>query len=102
MDEEEDNTAAIVVASASAVRRGADGSPVLGLGLRRWGAVVLSIPHWWSISILGCLPRGPRATSTGSGSHESEWRGGGDDVGGGAVEAKGGGEAERGRVGGGG
>jgi hypothetical protein len=45
MDEEEDDTAAIVVAFASAVRRGADGSPVLGLGLRRWGVVVLSIPH---------------------------------------------------------
>jgi hypothetical protein len=42
------------------------------------------------------------STSTGSGSRGSEWRGGGDDVGGGAVEAKGGGEAERGRVGGGG
>jgi hypothetical protein len=40
-----------------------------------------------------CLRRGPRATSTGSGSRGSEWRGGGDDVGGGAVEAKGGGEA---------
>jgi hypothetical protein len=63
MDEEEDDMAAIVVASA--VRRGADGSPVLGLGLRRWGAVL-------------------------------------DDVGGGAVEAKGGGEVERARVGGGG
>jgi hypothetical protein len=50
---------------------------VLGLGLRRWGAVVLSIPHWWSISIPGCLRRGPRATSTGSGSRGSEWRGGG-------------------------
>jgi hypothetical protein len=40
-----------------------------------------------------------RGRPTGPG---SEWRGGGDDVGGGAVEAKGGGEAERGRVGGGG
>jgi hypothetical protein len=50
---------------------------VLGLGLRQWGAVVLSIPHWWSISIPGCLRRGPRATSTGSGSRGSEWRGGG-------------------------
>jgi|UPI000221B3E1 hypothetical protein len=40
-----------------------------------------------------CLRRGPRATSTGSGSRGSEWRGGSDDVGGGAVEAKGGGEA---------
>jgi hypothetical protein len=59
-------------------------------------------PHWWSISIPGCLRRGPWATSTGSGSRGSEWRGGGDDVGGGAVEAKGGGEAERARVGGGG
>jgi hypothetical protein len=46
--------------------------------------------------------RGPRATSTGSGSRGSEWRSGGDDGGGGAVEAKGGGEAERGRVSGGG
>jgi hypothetical protein len=33
MDEEEDNTAAIIVAFVSAVRRGEGGSPVLGLGL---------------------------------------------------------------------
>jgi hypothetical protein len=74
---------------------------VLGLGLRRWGAVVLSIPHWWSISIPGCLRRGPRATSTGSGSRGSEWRGVAMTLGE-EMEAKGGGEAERGRVGGGG
>ena len=36
-----------------------------------------------------CLCRGPRATFTGSGSRGSEWHSGGDDVGGGAVEAKG-------------
>jgi hypothetical protein len=48
------------------------------------------------VSHCGC------SMSTGSGSRGSEWRGGGDDVGGGAVEAKGGWEAERGRVGGGG
>jgi hypothetical protein len=56
MNEEEDDAVAIAVASASAVRRGADGSLVLGFGLRRWGAlIVLSIPHWSSIS---CICRG--------------------------------------------
>jgi hypothetical protein len=50
----------------------------------------------------GCLRRGPRATSTGSRSCGSEWRGSDDDVGGGAVEAGGGGEAEIGHVGDGG
>jgi hypothetical protein len=41
MNEEEDYAVAIAVASSFAVRRGADGSPVLGFGLRRWGALIV-------------------------------------------------------------